>query len=374
MKTKKRHEKGLPMLDIGSNPAYSDAIELFEQVCDGYRRFHILKAALDLDLFAWLAEFGPASPTRIANVMALDERYVGPFLQALTEEGFLKQNGSKLTLSDVAAKLQAPGAPVKPAQILARVGGVSARWGHLTAMLHGRVEAAIGLGNNEGESTVCPGDYYHVERAVRQWGDFRHAQWLLDLGGTGGGLCIALCKENPGLHASILVRADEIDEVSKKVADAKLAERIELITDDLFSVQFEHEYDIVLVVHSLYAYPKRVLEAMEKVAEVTRSFGLLVTQHWFDDEQGTPAENPLRELDQRLHQSRKPLRHAEAFADRVTSAGFSWLKGQNLPAAKQGLQLRLALHCDESAQPGQAGIVASVRRAASSAKMAIPAL
>jgi|GEM_PF-3090076 len=362
------------MLDIGSNPAYNDAIELFEQACDGYRRFHILKAAIDLGLFTWLAEFGPASPTRIAEVMALDERYIDPFLQSLTEDGFLQRRGSKLALSDAAAKLQASGSPVKPAQILSRVNGTAAKWPHLVSMLHGRADQANNVEPTECEIAVCPEDYYHAERAVRQWPYFNSADWLLDLGGTGGDLSIVLCKEHPRLHASILVRAGDCHDVSKKIAEAGLAHRIELIEGDVFSVQFDREYDIVLVVHSLYAYPKRVLEAMEKIAETTRPFGLLVTQHWFDEGQDAQVENAVREMDQRIHQSRKPLRHAEAFADRVTSAGFSWLKAQNLPVAKQGLQLRLALHCDESAQFNASNTSSSVRRIFSPAKAAIPAL
>jgi hypothetical protein len=362
------------MLDISSNPAYNDAIELFEQACDGYRRFHILKAALDLGLFAWLAEFGPASPSKIANAMTLDERYIDSFLQALAEDGFLQQHGSKLALSEAAAKLQAANAPLKPAQILSRANGATTKWPHLVAMLRGSAETTGSAEHLECEVAVCPGDYYHAERAVRQWAYFSSAEWLLDLGGTGGDLALALCKEHATLRASILVRPGERHGIAKKIADAGLSSRIELIEDDLFSAQLNREYDIVLAVHSLYAHPKRVLEAMEKIAESTRPFGLLVTQHWFDDGKDVPAENAVRELDQRLHQSRKPLRHAEAFADRVTSAGFSWLKGQNLPVAKQGLQLRLALHCDENAQFAPPNTSTSLRRSYSPANLVIPAL
>lgn len=362
------------MLDIGSNPAYSDAIELFEQACDGYRRFHIVKAAIDLGLFAWLIEFGPASATKVAKAMALDERYVEPFLQSLVEDGFLQQRGSKFSLSDTTTKLQAANSPIKPAQILSRANSNSAKWPHLVSLLHGREDAAANMEQIESETDVCPGDYYHAERAVRQWSYFNSAEYLLDLGGTGGDLPIALCKEHPKLQATILVRASERNGISKKITEAGLAQRIELIESDMFSTQFDREYDIVLAVHSLYAYPKRILEAMEKIAEVTRPFGLLVTQHWFDDARDVQVQDALRELDERLHQSRKPLRHAEAFADRVTSAGFSWLKGQNLPTAKQGLQLRVALHCDENAQCNPPSTSMSVRRAYSPAKAAIPAL
>jgi SAM-dependent methyltransferase len=365
------------MLNISSNPAYSDAIELFEQACDGYRRFHVLKAAIDLGLFTWLAEFGPASSSKIAEAMALDARYIDPFLQSLTEDGFLQAHGTKLCLSDAAAKLQAIGAPVRPAQLLSRASGATAKWPDLVSMLCGRDVVGEGAGHTECEVAVCPGDYYHAERSVRQWVGFASAEWLLDLGGTKGDLSIALCTEHSRLHASIMVCAGERRGVTARIAEAGLAERIELIEGDLFSVQFHREYDIALAVHSLYAYPKRILEAMEKIAEATRPFGLLVTQHWFDDARDAQVENAVRELDQRLHWTRKPLRHAEAFADRVTSAGFSWLKGQNLPVAKQGLQLRLALHCDENAQFNPPNSSTSVRRAPSAlspANLATPAL
>ena len=371
MNTNNRPDKGFDMTGVSSNPAYSDAIELFEQACDGYRRFHILKAAIDLDLFSWLAEFGPASAARIVEVMGLEHRYVAPFLLSLAEDGFLEQRGSKFVLSEAVAKLQKSGAPVRPAQILARTGGASARWQDLVALLHGREVNAAGDGQDYG---ICPGDYFHAERAVYQWPQFERADWLLDLGGTGGELCMVLCKEHPTLCASILASASEAASLKQRVAKAGLAERIELIEGDLFSADFHREYDIVLAVHSLYAFPKRILAAMEKIAALTNPLGLLVTQHWFDDGQDADAISGVRELDQRLHQPRRPLRHAEAFGDRVTSAGFSWLQGQNLPAPRQGLQLRLAIHCDEDLQASGNGATVASRRSNAASMTTLAAL
>jgi hypothetical protein len=339
------------------NAAYSDAIELFEQTIDGYRRFHILKAAIDLELFSWLMEFGPASPYHIAESMGLNERYIGPFLQALVDDGFLDQRGTKLALTEAAARLFAPGSPVKPPQLLARLSGPSSNWGRLPALMQSRGEQIHRGDDDSHDEPIYPGDYYHAERAVRDWPQFALSRRLLDLGGTQGALSIALCKALPSLQATILVAPGESESVRRQVADAGIAEQIQIVEGDLFSVEPGGNYDIVLAVHCLYAFPKRILVAMETIAASVRQHGLLVTQHWFEEGQEPQMQNCVRELDQGIRRLRRPLRHPEAFAERVTSAGFRWLLEPNLHGNKDGVQLRLAQRCDDCGSTAAAGCV-----------------
>jgi SAM-dependent methyltransferase len=243
--------------------------------------------------------------------------------------------------------LFAQGSPIRPAQLLAKASGPSSKWSHLATLLHSRVAEPESDTEQESLGTVYPGDYFHADRAVRNWPEFSRANSVLDLGGTGGELAIALCKENLRLRATVLVSPAEVDVLARKVAKAGMVDSITVVQNDVFSLEVDGLYDIVLAVHCLYAFPKRILAAMEKIASLVRQDGLLVTQHWFEEGQEPQWDNCLRELDQRIHHTRRPLRHPDAFADRVTSAGFCWLKGQNLHGHKNGVQLRLAQRCDE---------------------------
>jgi SAM-dependent methyltransferase len=97
---------------------------------------------------------------------------------------------------------------------------------------------------------------------------------LLDLGGGHGGYTIAFCQAYPGMRATILDLPGALEQGRRAVAEAGLAERVELRPGDLLTADLGTGYDLVLLFNIVHGYPAERLPALlERVAAALRPDG-----------------------------------------------------------------------------------------------------
>jgi SAM-dependent methyltransferase len=308
---------------------------MLERTMDGFRRFQLFKLANESGLFAWLEERGAVSAHRIIDAMHWSPHHGQLLLKALQEEGYLELAGNRL-------QSVWPSARGATAQLMA----AQAAWERLPAMLalqQPRAAAdpeAIWQGTRNAEL-----EREQVASAVLSWAGIGDARRLLDLGGTEAEVAMALCAAYPQLHAEVLIEHGRRAAVQRKLLDVGLEQRITLFERDMTSLDLQGNYDIVLAVHCFYAFPQAVLQTMENLAAHLRPGGFLVSLHSFEDGRSTAGLGAAQLLERCMAQSRAPLHYPDAYADRISSAGFRLLRTEGCMVGEQGSWLHVAQRC-----------------------------
>jgi 2-hydroxy-4-(methylsulfanyl)butanoate S-methyltransferase len=110
---------------------------------------------------------------------------------------------------------------------------------------------------------------------------------LLDVGGGSGAFAIALCRRNPGLHATVLDFPAVVAIARGYRDDAGLAERIDTVEGDAACSDWPPDQDVVLMSYLLSALgAAEVYTVLEKAHACLRPGGLLVVHDFVLDDDG----------------------------------------------------------------------------------------
>lgn len=77
---------------------------------------------------------------------------------------------------------------------------------------------------------------------------------LLDVGGGHGIFSILFCEANPRLQATIVDSASALETAKMHVADHQLTDRIELIAADIWEMDWEQDYDLILLFNFIHNF------------------------------------------------------------------------------------------------------------------------
>jgi ubiquinone/menaquinone biosynthesis C-methylase UbiE len=77
---------------------------------------------------------------------------------------------------------------------------------------------------------------------------------LLDIGGGHGIFTIQFCQANPQLQATILDSAPALETAKKYVAEHRLTDRIELFPSDIWQIDLEQTYDLILLFNFIHNF------------------------------------------------------------------------------------------------------------------------
>ncbi|MFO1378977.1 MAG: hypothetical protein U1F63_01145 [Chitinivorax sp.] len=106
------------------------------QLISNYRHFQLLRAALEIGLFEWLLEHGPASHADIANAMRLHKQRSHSFLVELATLNWLKFDGTRYTPSMQACQLIGAMTPATQAgKALLGMGNPYSGWNRMSELL-----------------------------------------------------------------------------------------------------------------------------------------------------------------------------------------------------------------------------------------------
>lgn len=106
------------------------------QLISSFRHFQLVRAALELGLFEWLLEHGPASHSRIADSMRLHHQRLDSFLAHLVQTNWLKFDGNNYTPSMRACQLIGVMTPTGcTARTLLGIGNPQSCWNRMSELL-----------------------------------------------------------------------------------------------------------------------------------------------------------------------------------------------------------------------------------------------
>jgi SAM-dependent methyltransferase len=336
-----------------------DAVGLgkVENIMDGYKKYHILKAGLELGIFDHLQQLGAASPDEISHVSGINKRYMPSLLKTLVDMDLIVQENNKFRNSDLASTILVTSSPNYQGDIVKMLenGG---KWNNVKEKLtrtdskKGYDSSGISWGTIASLSQRClQGELQAVCQAIIEWEGFKQVKSILDIGGGHGLYVIALCQANPEANGLIFDQPHVVELTSKFVEKYNLQNRIKVEAGDISKQTPSGSHDIVITSHILYKFSRELPVMLNKICQSLKPGGLYVSNHWFDQTpalETNPQKPALEILDKLLNNPGHNICPLDEFTVHLRAAGLSPIKVADIPSSFGGSKLHLAVKNTQS--------------------------
>ncbi len=91
-----------------------------------------------------------------------------------------------------------------------------------------------------------------MARRVADAVDLDGVKRMLDVGGGWGHFAQAMCRVEPGLHATVLDRPEVVEKARTELVDTEFEERIDFLPGDYLATDYGEGYDLVLLANILH--------------------------------------------------------------------------------------------------------------------------
>ena len=223
---------------------------------DGFARYSVLCAALELDVFDTLRDLGSASAGAIADRLSVSTPHVRLLLDSVVVLGLLDQCEGIYELNDTARRYLVSDGAASMADLVAVAPGPLPNWSRLAETVRqGRPAQPI---DDDPESFYLPlaeGTFTTMWRcATRADTKIRYsatpAARILDLGAGGAPWTIAMLTACPLGRATVNDYAGVLQFARRRAAEFDVAERCEWRAGDYHDIDIEADaYDLVVLGH-----------------------------------------------------------------------------------------------------------------------------
>lgn len=295
-KTHTMAREGRPFTDF-KPPAAAPVWDVIE----GYGRFHVLVAALELDVFDTLDRLGPSTPDDLAGVLGASAPHLATLLDGVIALGLLERHRGRVELNDTARRYLVSTSPASMATLIPVSPGPLANWHRLTDTVRNGAPADP-IENDPAEFYVplVEGTFTTINRcAMRADLQLRYSALdrprVLDLGAGGAPWAIAVLEANPGATAVVNDLAGVIDVARRKVGERGLDDRVEFRTGDFHDIDLEPEaYDLVALGHVCRTEGvEGARHLIGRALDALRPGGRLLLGDYFCDEDRSTAGHAL---------------------------------------------------------------------------------
>ncbi len=223
---------------------------------EGLGRYHVLVAALELDVFDTLQRTGPATAERLSGEIGAPVEHLRSLLDSVVALELLDQFTDIYELNDAAKRYLVSDGPASMADLVAVAPGPHENWTRLAdTVRNGRpatpIEddpAAFYVPLVEGTFTTMYRCAMRADLKIRYTA--MHAPRVLDLGAGGAPWAIAILDHNPTATAVVNDLPEVLAVAQAKAADHAVADRIELLPGDFHEVPLESQsFDLVVLGH-----------------------------------------------------------------------------------------------------------------------------
>lgn len=235
----------------------------------------LIVAVAELDLFTWLAGHGPASTATVAAGLGLADRPADVMLTYLTALGLLERAGDEITATALARDHLTAGSPydLRPyyASLRERPG-----CGELLAVLRSGQPAAWASAQAgadwAGRLVADPGFAWQLTAAMDARARFLGpplaealrelpVRRVLDIGGGSGAYACAIADRLP-VTGAVLERPPVETAARTLLAERGYADRIGVISADMFAVPLPAGFDLHLFSHVLHDWGEEQVRSL----------------------------------------------------------------------------------------------------------------
>jgi SAM-dependent methyltransferase len=262
-------------------------------VIQGYGNYWLLVAALELGVFDALAERGPSALAPMAEELGVSEPHLGSLLDSIVAMGLLDQVRDVYELNETAERYLTTDGVASMAELVGVAPGPLGNWVHLADTIRtGRPAIPIEEDAAAFYVPLVRATFPTQRRAAmfttRMIGFARApgSPRVLDLGAGGAPWAIAFLDAHPVATAVVNDLPGVIEVAKAKVADAGLADRVELRPGDFRTLDLEPGgYDVVVLGHvcrteGIEGAPALIRRAFDALAPDGR---LIVADYFPDD-------------------------------------------------------------------------------------------
>ncbi|MFL5730113.1 MAG: class I SAM-dependent methyltransferase [Cytophagaceae bacterium] len=242
--------------------------------------------AVDLGVFESMAE-GPKSCEDIARDCNLNTYALRSFLGTLTSSGYLIYSEEKYSLSKISSRWMLK----KNKQSLTdQILFLKILWGWMDDM-GGFLKTGKGLQYHdhfsEAETELYQKGMLSVARVSaeevgRKTPVPKGAREMLDIGGSHGLFSLAICRNNPGLHSTILDLPQAVRKAAPLLAEEKLMQKLSYQEGDALNYDFGKEkYELILIANLIHHFtPEQNKQLAARVAQALKPGGLFIVQEF----------------------------------------------------------------------------------------------
>jgi SAM-dependent methyltransferase len=223
---------------------------------EGLARYHVLLAALQLDVFDTLGRIGPATAETVAAELHTASEHTRFLLDGNVALGFLDQVCGIYELNDTSRRYLVSNGPACMADLVPVAPGPHENWTRLAdTVRNGRPATPIEDDPAAFYIPLVEGTFTTMWRcATRADLKMRYsalrAPRILDLGAGGAPWSIAMLSACPDGHAVVNDYDAVLDVARRKVVEFGVADRCDMRPGDYFSIDIEPDsYDIVVLGH-----------------------------------------------------------------------------------------------------------------------------
>ena len=303
-------------------------IEIVDDLMQVYKEFMVIRAALQLRLFDWMAENSPATGEEISAGTGVKEEYISALLGMLFYLDIVRKSGGKYLLSPSANLHFVSSSNYYQGDVILALASEQSPWNDLKTYFSVPEEkitfepetAETGAARAEQE---IRGMVKNITIVMSRWAGFKEAGSLLEIG-TGHGLyAIAACQIHPSLKATVCTKSENGDILRHNISKFGMEGRITPCIDDIASLKGDLTFDIILVSHSLYRYQKRLAEIIRDISSYLKEGGLFISNHWFiRPSEGTGSQG-LYELELAMHNRYHAIQDREGFESICRNQGLN---------------------------------------------------
>jgi SAM-dependent methyltransferase len=258
---------------------------------EGFGRYHVLVAALELGVFDTLAGTGAATSAALADRLGASEPHLRAVLDAVVTLGLLDQCGGRFELNDVARRYLVTDSPASMAGLVPVAPGPRENWARLADTVRkGRPAEPI---DDDPESFYLPlveatfttmwRCATRADRMLRYSAD--PTTKVLELGAGGAPWSIAVLTACPGGRAVVNDLPAVVEVARRTAVEHGVADRCDLRPGSYHDIPIEAGvYDLVVLSHVCRAeHPDRAQRLIRRAFDALRPGGRLVLVDYFCD-------------------------------------------------------------------------------------------
>ncbi len=258
---------------------------------EGLARYHVLVAALELDVFDTLQHLGPSTVEVVNDEIGASLEHLRTLLDSVVVLGLLDQVGGVYELNDAAKRYLVSDGEATMAALVPVAPGPHDNWTRLADTVRsGRPATPIEDDPAAFYVPLVEGTFTTMFRcAMRADLKLRYSAMrsprVLDLGAGGAPWALAILDGNAGATATVNDLAGVLPVAETKAAELGLTDRIEWLPGDFHDVSIDDDsYDIVVHGHVCRTEGERgARHLIERAMTALRPEGILVLADYFCD-------------------------------------------------------------------------------------------
>jgi SAM-dependent methyltransferase len=259
---------------------------------EGLARYHVLLAAIELDVFDAVRDAGPACAAELADRLGVSSPHLASLLDGVVALGLLDKVNDRYSANDTTRRYLVSDGPACMAQLVPVAPGPQHNWTRLAETVR-RGRPVTPIENDpenfyiplvEGTFTTMWRTATRLDRIVR-YESAGPAPRVLDHGAGGAPWTIAVLTACPGGQAVVNDFDRVLDVARRTTAEHGVADRCEFRAGDYFELDIEPEgYDLVVLGHICRAEgADGASRLIRRAAEALRPGGRVIVADYFQD-------------------------------------------------------------------------------------------